>query len=482
MGHSTTGALAAALGVLMFGTNYIPVRKYEMYDGAMFQWMMNSGLLCVGIISQFLFGGEVNGYGLLGGAILATQNFLVLPVVKLLGLGVGFSLYHIINLCVGYAVGRFGLFGAPIDVASNSLLRDLSVLVLIISFIFMMRVEPDMQASSQKNGSSTKLDESDLGTIVQESEAVMPSASGQIELTTIRPEQIEPAGGGPASPVHSVRSVLSNHSAQRSVGSSHSVLALTLGLSDSVADEVEQVAEAIAGTMNDATQRPYFFAGMRGAAGSRFRRALAPGSQEQQEEGERDSWADAVEEGDSVRLASGAPASDAPADGAQAPAQTCWQLYRVRVIGVFLAILAGTTCGLNAVPYDVWTNTVRAHDVSPLTFVFSQSLGGYAAGTAFYFLYRVFALARRVRVEHSPVLPAYIAGFMWGTGLAAQFIAIEELGMAEAYVICAIGPVMVSALISALVFGEIRGRENTRDFIIALTLQCTGVVMLALGS
>lgn len=37
MPHSVRGVAAAAVGVLMFGTNYIPVRRYETYDGVFFQ-------------------------------------------------------------------------------------------------------------------------------------------------------------------------------------------------------------------------------------------------------------------------------------------------------------------------------------------------------------------------------------------------------------------------------------------------------------
>jgi glucose uptake protein GlcU len=200
---------------------------------------------------------------------------------------------------------------------------------------------------------------------------------------------------------------------------------------------------------------------------------------------------DALEEGPSQPPVAAAPAHAAPAHPAlvvdddeeeEEEEETGWAAYKRRVFGVLLALLAGSTCGLNAVPFDIWTNTVREEGVSPLTFVFSQALGAYAASTFGYLLYGLVAMARRVHVEHSPVRPAYLAGAMWGTGLAAQFVAIEELGMAEAYVICAIGPVMVSALVSAFVFGEIEGADNVRDFTIALALQTTGVVMLALGS
>lgn len=60
--------------------------------------------------------GRARGISLLcmcGGALWALSNYIVIPLVKLLGIGLGFSLYHFVNLVVGYTVGRFGLFGLP---------------------------------------------------------------------------------------------------------------------------------------------------------------------------------------------------------------------------------------------------------------------------------------------------------------------------------------------------------------------------------
>lgn len=53
--------------------------------------------------------------------------------------------------------------------------------------------------------------------------------------------------------------------------------------------------------------------------------------------------------------------------------------------------------------------------------------------------------------------------------------------MAEAYTLDAIGPVMVSALIS-FACGEILGPANTSLFLLALALQAAGVLLIALGA
>ena len=67
-------------------------------------------------------------------------------------------------------------------------------------------------------------------------------------------------------------------------------------------------------------------------------------------------------------------------------------------------------------------------------------------------------------------------------GDSAQFVSLDALGMSQGYVFGAIGPVMLSSVISCVCFNEIRGRRNLLSFGLALALQVAGVVMLAVGS
>lgn len=78
-----------------------------------------------------------------GGVIWAISNAFVLPLVKLLGLGLGFALYHAVNLVTGYLVGRFGLFGTEPDLGRIPWVRDLGCGLLIVSFVILIYVEPE---------------------------------------------------------------------------------------------------------------------------------------------------------------------------------------------------------------------------------------------------------------------------------------------------------------------------------------------------
>lgn len=78
--------------------------------------------------------------GLLGGSLWALSNALVIPTVKLLGLGVGFTLYHSVNLVFGYLIGRFELFGIPPEPPKN-IWQDGSQLVTVLGFLLLTAVD-----------------------------------------------------------------------------------------------------------------------------------------------------------------------------------------------------------------------------------------------------------------------------------------------------------------------------------------------------
>ncbi|CAK9073061.1 Transmembrane protein 144 homolog B (Transmembrane protein 144 homolog 2) [Durusdinium trenchii] len=108
---------------------------------------MCSGILFVGVSVALLHGDlqySVPPSVVMGGGIWALSNFAVLPLVKLLGIGLGFSLYHFQNMIVGYLVGRNGLFGLPRlqpAFAGSLYVCDLGCLLVLVSFVGLLLVE-----------------------------------------------------------------------------------------------------------------------------------------------------------------------------------------------------------------------------------------------------------------------------------------------------------------------------------------------------
>lgn len=155
------GLICAAAGSIFYGVQYLPCKKYNTYDGCVFQWFMACGIMLGGIILEMIgvlwldwpsTDPQLIMYGVGCGLIWGFANFLVIPLLHLTGLALGFTLYHIINLVTGYTTSRFGLFGMKQDVGSIPLLRDMGLVVLIISFIALCFVEPESDAKElEKN-------------------------------------------------------------------------------------------------------------------------------------------------------------------------------------------------------------------------------------------------------------------------------------------------------------------------------------------
>lgn len=153
-----TGLLYALVAAVAFGIQYVPVKKYEIFEGTAFQWFMCNGILMVGFIIAAASGELERGISplvIFGGVLWALSNYLVLPLVKLLGIGLGFSLYHFVNLMVGYCIGRFGLFGVK-KLTGELIYCDIGCFLVLASFFAMVFVEAGHESKddSDSEGSS----------------------------------------------------------------------------------------------------------------------------------------------------------------------------------------------------------------------------------------------------------------------------------------------------------------------------------------
>lgn len=188
------GITCTLLAAFFYGIQYVPCKQYTTFDGAVFQWFMCSGIIWGGILLQLILmlaldwpGPQVILYGVLSGMLWGSANFLVIPLVRICGLALGFSLYHIINLSWGYCLSRFGLFGMDQDVGRIPLLRDIGVFVLLVSFIMLFWVEPEeakttttplktkerpSQSVRHKNSAPIQTDETSPGQGIAEAEVV----------------------------------------------------------------------------------------------------------------------------------------------------------------------------------------------------------------------------------------------------------------------------------------------------------------------
>ena len=131
-GGALVGYVAVAIAVLGFGTNFVPVKRFETGDGIFFQWVMCAAIWCWGLALQLvlfamrtdcvpgvdlgcaaaLTDGRVDAYSLkflpqavAGGVLWATGNIMAVPVINSIGLGMGMLIWGCTNMLMGWATG-----------------------------------------------------------------------------------------------------------------------------------------------------------------------------------------------------------------------------------------------------------------------------------------------------------------------------------------------------------------------------------------
>lgn len=148
---SLLGYFAAAVAALFFGSNFVPVKKFETGDGMFFQWVLCTGIWSVGIVVN-LIKGQVpfQPYAVLGGVSWATGNLTVVPIVKAIGLAQGLLVWGSINMIMGWAAARFGWFGIIAQVPSNSTLQIGGILCAVVSTLLYALVKPNIKPVSDE--------------------------------------------------------------------------------------------------------------------------------------------------------------------------------------------------------------------------------------------------------------------------------------------------------------------------------------------
>eukprot|EP00929_Paragymnodinium_shiwhaense_P063734 TRINITY_DN31870_c0_g1_i1.p1 TRINITY_DN31870_c0_g1~~TRINITY_DN31870_c0_g1_i1.p1 ORF type:complete len:439 (-),score=68.62 TRINITY_DN31870_c0_g1_i1:233-1549(-) len=422
------GLVACFFAAIAFGIQYVPVKRYEIYDGITFQWFMCAGILFFG----FAVGLVTGDYGLegsdsnlivLGGALWAISNYAVLPLVKLLGIGLGFSLYHFVNLIVSYIIGRFGLFGVN-QLKGNFYACDAGCFLVLISFMVLVFVE----------GSE--------GEEVGEEPLPAPPPEMEISVTS---EATSRAHTG--SHVSQGRGDMHHtNSFDRSVGG-FAVVSNAMAKFGGAAEP----GEFLRGTSDQ--WRPGALEAGDGSPGAAQPTGSVPlvtaqvGPQDTQ--------------------------SSAPMEEAGMPVKPVASTLSVKFLGVLLALVAGGLAGIQSVPAVLYNQ--KRPDASPMAAVFPQCLGTYIAASLIYVVYSCAAKLSGRSVPHSNIRPAYLSGCIWAAGFTGMVSGISALGFSLGYMLDAVGPIMVASLLSIFVFREIVGFKQIAIYSAAFSLQLVGV-------
>ncbi|XP_041358403.1 transmembrane protein 144-like isoform X2 [Gigantopelta aegis] len=138
------GFIGAGVSVVFYASNFIPVKKFETGDGMFFQWILCSAILLVGMVLQAIRRSTFYPIVMVGGAVWATGNVCVVPIIKTIGLGLGICIWGTFNLLAGWASGRFGWFGINAEVPGNVTFNYIGVALSASSAFIYAFIKPEI--------------------------------------------------------------------------------------------------------------------------------------------------------------------------------------------------------------------------------------------------------------------------------------------------------------------------------------------------
>jgi len=140
------GFLFAGIAVLSFGSNFVPVKKYETGDGIFFQWILCIGIFCTGfVVNAYRTFPRFEPFAMLGGVIWCLGNATAVPIIKCIGMGMGLLLWGMICLSTGWITSNFGLFGLNQKVVNHPMINYIGFSLTLVSAVLFSFVKSNVK-------------------------------------------------------------------------------------------------------------------------------------------------------------------------------------------------------------------------------------------------------------------------------------------------------------------------------------------------
>lgn len=163
------GFALAGVAIFFFGSNFVPVKKFETGDGMFFQWVLCSAIWHCGVVVHCIrHFPPFEHVAMLGGFLWATGNICVVPIIKTIGLGKGILVWGSVNMLAGWASGRFGWFNTTARPPSHSLLNYGGMGLCLISAVVYLFIRTEI---------SPRVDHSPIVTSVSDEDPLLPKTS-----------------------------------------------------------------------------------------------------------------------------------------------------------------------------------------------------------------------------------------------------------------------------------------------------------------
>nr|VZI36755.1 unnamed protein product [Spirometra erinaceieuropaei] len=147
---SPAGGYAALFCLsIAFGVAYLPVKRFDMGNGLLFQWIVCISIAFCSLVVHFCVGSpQLRPLSILSGVLFASGNVCSVAIIKRLGVGLGILLWSIVNLLVGWASSRFGWFGLKPEIPTNVWMNYAGVLLATISAVMYVFIKPSTAEST----------------------------------------------------------------------------------------------------------------------------------------------------------------------------------------------------------------------------------------------------------------------------------------------------------------------------------------------
>ncbi|XP_029917192.1 transmembrane protein 144b isoform X2 [Myripristis murdjan] len=153
------GIAANVVAVLLYGSNFVPVKRIETGDGMFFQWVNCAAIWVVAKFGDLmLHSPKFHPFAMLGGVIWATGNITVVPIVKAIGLGLGILIWGSSSLLMGWASSRFGWFGITAQDVSRPILNYCGAGLCLLSGLIFFFVKTDVQTHPSSESTPLLID------------------------------------------------------------------------------------------------------------------------------------------------------------------------------------------------------------------------------------------------------------------------------------------------------------------------------------
>jgi len=434
------GMACCCIAAVGFGSNYLPVKKVDCGDGFFFAAMMAIGIGIVGIAvnyseltaGPFFHSPRFEPYAMIGGAAWMLGNLMTPTIIRLVGLGIGLTIWDLSNMVMGWATGNFGLFGVREESVKTPWMNYLGLALAGVSLVlFAQAMEPEADEKVAERGDCDVAQSEKPGACehggaihgehedfeIQTEAPVVDADTLQTEVAPTASSQRWSSDAGEQKPTSLPTSgtTLSNASTAVSLGS---------GDSEELAVDLECGGDTQEKQQNTSTSSK---------AGA-MRRCF----------------------GSSAR-------------GAQA-------------LGFGMALVAGVLFGYT---FDTATelqqDTGPEHSNSAMDYVLSHFCGIVAMGFVSLLVY-VLVKGRRSYTPRELVMPSILSGMMWGVAQVAWFRANQELSIVVAFPIVSSLPGLVALAWGVLFFGELSSAKSRRFALAGLLVRLPSVVLIAISN